>query len=98
MKILLILFLGSAIVLWISTFGYMLVLGLMALKRRHSTPEIKDCPPIAIVVPVLNEESLILAKLQDLNLCRRQGRPDQLCLAEVAPGHHLKAVSTKGKA
>ncbi len=69
MKIFLILFLGSAIVLWISTFGYMLVLSLMALRRRHSTPEIKDWPPIAIVVPVLNEESLILAKLQDLNLC-----------------------------
>jgi cellulose synthase/poly-beta-1,6-N-acetylglucosamine synthase-like glycosyltransferase len=68
MTILLILFLGSSIVLWISIFGYILVLGLLALKRRHPAPEIKDWPPVAVVIPALNEENLILAKLQDLKL------------------------------
>jgi glycosyltransferase involved in cell wall biosynthesis len=41
----------------------------MALRRRRSTSELKDWPPIAVVVPVFNEEGLILAKLEDLKLC-----------------------------
>ena len=69
MKILLLLFSASAVFLWISTFGYVLVVSLIALRRRHATPEVKSWPPIAIAVPVLNEESLILAKLEDLKLC-----------------------------
>jgi len=86
MTILLILFLGSSIFLWISIFGYILVLGLLALKRRHPTPEIKDWPPIAVVIPALNEENLILTKLQDLKLSNYPG--DRTTIIVVDGGSH----------
>jgi cellulose synthase/poly-beta-1,6-N-acetylglucosamine synthase-like glycosyltransferase len=64
----LILFLAASVFLWISTLGYLLVLSLIALRRRHPFLAIKDPPQIAVVIPTLNEERFILGKLENLRL------------------------------
>ena len=63
---LLIVFVGAATLLWLSVFGYLLLLRSMAFRRRTVVPGLSSYPDIAIVVPTLNEERLILAKLADL--------------------------------
>ena len=70
MTVLFILFLGTATLLWLCLFGYALVLILLFALRRHE-PErsLSTWPEIAIVIPTLNEEDLIVSKLSDL----RQG-------------------------
>lgn len=70
MTVLFILFLGTATLLWLSLFGYALALVLLFALRRHE-PErsVSTWPEIAIVIPTLNEEDLIVSKLSDL----RQG-------------------------
>ncbi len=68
MKFLVILFLGVSAALWISTLGYILLLSLIALTRRHSVLPVKGLPEIAVVVPTLNEERFILRKLENLRL------------------------------
>jgi len=61
------LFLAGAAVLWLSVFGYPLALAAMCRRRRSPATE-AVLPPIAIVVPTLNEEPLIAGKLADLAL------------------------------
>jgi cellulose synthase/poly-beta-1,6-N-acetylglucosamine synthase-like glycosyltransferase len=60
------LFLAGAIVLWLSVFGYPLALAALSRSRRCPAPTEAVLPPVAIIVPTLNEESLIGAKLADL--------------------------------
>jgi cellulose synthase/poly-beta-1,6-N-acetylglucosamine synthase-like glycosyltransferase len=60
------LFLAGAVVLWLSVFGYPLALAAISRSRRRPSPGETALPPIAIVVPTLNEESLIAGKLADL--------------------------------
>lgn len=60
------LFLAGAVVLWLSVFGYPLALAALSRARRHATVADGPLPPIAIVVPTLNEEPLIDGKLADL--------------------------------
>ncbi|UCC39059.1 MAG: glycosyltransferase [Candidatus Aminicenantes bacterium] len=65
-KALLAFFLLGSTLLWFSIFGYILIIGLIVLKkRRHEQNEI-SLPEIAIVIPTLNEENLILPKLTNL--------------------------------
>jgi cellulose synthase/poly-beta-1,6-N-acetylglucosamine synthase-like glycosyltransferase len=66
MKILCLSFAAGAFLLWAMAFGYIFALaGAAALKKRERTnPE--SWPEIAVVVPTLNEEGLILNKLADL--------------------------------
>ena len=60
------LFLGGAAVLWLSVFGYPLALAVLSRGRRRAPAAEAPLPEIAIVVPTLNEEPLIAAKLADL--------------------------------
>jgi cellulose synthase/poly-beta-1,6-N-acetylglucosamine synthase-like glycosyltransferase len=60
------LFLAGAAVLWLSVFGYPLALAVLSRGRRRSPAAAAPLPAIAIVVPTLNEEPLIAAKLADL--------------------------------
>jgi cellulose synthase/poly-beta-1,6-N-acetylglucosamine synthase-like glycosyltransferase len=60
------LFVTGAVVLWLSVFGYPLALAAIPRARRRPASAEAALPPIAIVVPTLNEESLIAAKLADL--------------------------------
>lgn len=61
-------FLAAAGLLWVSVFGYLLVLVALALRRGRPrpTPPNDELPNIAVVVPVRNEAPLIAAKLADL--------------------------------
>ncbi len=84
MSVLLILFLGTATLLWLSVFGYLLVLGIIASRRHEPEQSVSSWPEIAIVVPTLNEENLILSKLADL---RRTDYPhDQIKVVVVDGG------------
>ncbi len=60
------LFLAGAAVLWLSVFGYPLALVVLSRRRRRPLAPDAPLPAIAIVVPTLNEERLIAAKLADL--------------------------------
>jgi cellulose synthase/poly-beta-1,6-N-acetylglucosamine synthase-like glycosyltransferase len=73
MKILIVGYATGAVFLWVMTFGYafFLAAGAALKKRKSSDPE--SWPEIAVVVPTLNEEELILNKLQDL---RRTDYPE----------------------
>ncbi|MCZ6660507.1 MAG: hypothetical protein O6916_03630, partial [bacterium] len=57
---LLILFLVTASILWISLFGYLLALVFFASRRHRDDLGASALPEIAVVVPTLNEEELIL--------------------------------------
>lgn len=59
------LFVTGTVVLWLSTLGYLLVLAALR-RRRRAVAATGDLPDIAVVVPTLNEERLIAAKLDDL--------------------------------
>ena len=66
MTVLLVLFISTAALLWLSIYGYVLVLGSIAFVRRQVHRHQSTYPEIAIVIPTLNEEDLILPKLADL--------------------------------
>ncbi len=66
MTVLLILFLGTATLLWLSVFGYLLALRIIVYCLRQTDRNVSTCPEIAVVIPTLNDEELILAKLADL--------------------------------
>lgn len=68
-KILLILFICSFFLLWISTFGYIWILRLIIARRprRHRSQE--NSVNIAVVIPTLNEENWIAQKIEHLELC-----------------------------
>ena len=83
MTVLLILFFAVATVLWLSIFGYALLLAVIALRRRQVELGVSACPDIAIVIPTLNEEDLILPKLADL---RRTDYPSDRMTVVVVDG------------
>lgn len=66
MKILLGIFLGLAAVIWLSSFGYILFLSLLARFRKSTTTQSVESPRIAVVIPTLNEEQWIDRKLDNL--------------------------------
>ena len=66
MEISLYLFLALAAVLWVSSFGYVLLLWCVARKRRPVAASPADCPPVTVVIPVLDEEQRIDRKLDNL--------------------------------
>jgi cellulose synthase/poly-beta-1,6-N-acetylglucosamine synthase-like glycosyltransferase len=81
---------ASAVLLWASTLGYLLVLELLiVLKRRHSRSD-PDLPAVAAVVPVLNEESAIARKLSDLK--RSLYPPDKIRWLIVDGGSRDRTV------
>jgi cellulose synthase/poly-beta-1,6-N-acetylglucosamine synthase-like glycosyltransferase len=66
MKAFIILFLAGATILWLSVFGYVLFLWVLTPRSRRRGEHETALPDIAVVIPVLNEEGLIQAKLSDL--------------------------------
>ena len=66
MTTLLFIFVAAAGALWLSTFGYLLSLACLARHRRTAFPVPSDWPEIAVVIPTLNEEDLVQAKLRNM--------------------------------
>lgn len=62
-------FLGIALILWLTTSGYLIILSALAQKRGSSEIDEDSLPEIAVVIPTLNEENLILEKLDNLKHC-----------------------------
>jgi cellulose synthase/poly-beta-1,6-N-acetylglucosamine synthase-like glycosyltransferase len=66
-------FLGGATLLWVSVFGYLLFLRMLARRparrgtARRETP-VGDWPHVTVVIPTLNEERWIASKLADVAL------------------------------
>lgn len=61
-------FLTLAVLLWVSSIGYLCMLACLALWRTQRDQDPGACPPIAMIIPTLNEERQILGKLADLRL------------------------------
>ncbi len=80
---LLILFLVTASILWISLFGYLSALVFFASRRHRDDLGASALPEIAVVVPTLNEEELILDKIADL---RRTDYPSDRMTVVVVDG------------
>jgi cellulose synthase/poly-beta-1,6-N-acetylglucosamine synthase-like glycosyltransferase len=59
-------FVAGAAFLWVMTFGYAFTLAIAAALKKRKVSEPESWPDIAVVVPTLNEEELILGKLDDL--------------------------------
>ena len=59
-KMLLWLFIGFSALLWLLTFGYLLILRGLAVFNRHVDHEKTNLPKIAVVIPTLNEEAGII--------------------------------------
>lgn len=68
-EIVLVLFIGSLSLLWLATFGYVLILRLLVSLRSGPLTKSADYPEIAVVVPTLNEESTIVQKIKDMEQC-----------------------------
>jgi cellulose synthase/poly-beta-1,6-N-acetylglucosamine synthase-like glycosyltransferase len=84
------LFVTGTVVLWLSTLGYLLVLA--ALRRRQrALPAPSTLPDIAVVIPTLNEERLIAAKLDDL---ARTDYPRERVTVLVVDGGSTDATCT----
>ena len=83
MAVVIFVFLTAALILWLAVFGYLLVLGAVAWRRCKATTRKSELPTIAVVVPTLNEEHLILSKLADL---RRTDYPDERISVIVVDG------------
>ena len=83
MTVLLVLFLTTAALLWLSVFGYLLLLASIASRRRHGERGEPTWPEIAVVIPTLNEEDLIASKLADL---RRTDYPRDRMTVVVVDG------------
>ena len=52
--LLFILFLGRALVLWLSIFGYLLTLAYIVYRRPRNEQDISTFPEVAILIPALN--------------------------------------------
>lgn len=83
MALLLNLFLITAAVLWFSVFGYIFALNLVAFRQRRTQSDLNSLPEITVVIPTLNEEELILKKLEDL---WRTDYPHELITVVVVDG------------
>ncbi|MEO8603184.1 MAG: glycosyltransferase [bacterium] len=66
MTALLISFVAVAGLLWLSVFGYLLLLGVLAQRRVPRRAAAHELPRIAVVMATLNEAARIPAKLADL--------------------------------
>lgn len=66
MTLLLIAFVAASMVLWLSVYGYLALLAARALGRVRHTEPIAEWPDVAVVIPTLNEEQTLAAKLADL--------------------------------
>ncbi len=66
MKILSIGFAAGAVFMWLISFGYIFALTAAAALKKRRVSEPESWPEIAIIVPTLNEERLILDKLDNL--------------------------------
>jgi cellulose synthase/poly-beta-1,6-N-acetylglucosamine synthase-like glycosyltransferase len=86
MTYLLIVFVGTAGLLWLSVFGYLAVLRSVAARRRDALPRLSACPDIAVVIPTLNEERLIQSKLTDLQ--RTDYPRERIAVMVVDGGSH----------
>jgi cellulose synthase/poly-beta-1,6-N-acetylglucosamine synthase-like glycosyltransferase len=73
MAILVLLFLGISALVWLSTLGYLLAIGAAVLLKRQCGGGQGASPPIAIVIPTLNEEQTIAQKLDDIEQCDYPG-------------------------
>lgn len=82
MTALLFTFAAAASLLWVSVFGYVLILHSL-VRSRNRPARNRTYPDIAVVVPTLNEEPYIRAKLHDL---RRT----------VYPSEHLTLIVVDG--
>jgi len=61
-------FVGTVVLVWLSAFGYLLLIAAVARLRRRPPAGTASASRVAIVVPTLNEEDTISAKLDDLKL------------------------------
>jgi len=68
MQALFIIFTSLVTLLWLSVYGYFLILWVIVRRRRQPDREISQYPDIAVIVPTLNEEEFILPKLEDIKL------------------------------
>jgi cellulose synthase/poly-beta-1,6-N-acetylglucosamine synthase-like glycosyltransferase len=62
-------FLWTSILVWLSTFGYLLILKVIVALRKQPVLPLSTYPRITVVVPTLNEEATIAGKLDDLKRC-----------------------------
>ncbi len=62
-------FLTGAALLWLSVFGYLLVLLVLAGRRRWRRAPVGELPPIVVLMATLNEVVGIEAKITDLLRC-----------------------------
>jgi len=82
-KMLLWFFIGFSALLWLLTFGYLLILRGLAVFKRHVNHEKTDLPKIAVVIPTLNEEDRILHKIEDIS---RSNYPKELINLVIVDG------------
>jgi hypothetical protein len=84
MMLALVLFATATTLLWLSIYGYLLLLAVLAQRRRRAHPRVAEWPEVALVIPTLNEAATIAAKLADL---RRTDYPaDKLAVVVVDGG------------
>jgi cellulose synthase/poly-beta-1,6-N-acetylglucosamine synthase-like glycosyltransferase len=83
-RVLLVGFIAAASVLWISVFGYLLLLRRFARCREVRGDERLEWPAIAVVVPVRDEAVRVVDKLDDLR--RTDYPPDRLAVVFVDGG------------
>jgi len=109
MTVLLIVVIGISTLIWLSVYGYLTALWMIAARRHRIDQEITDFPDIAIVIPTLNEEDLILPKLEDLKnsdypeICKSVivvdgGSTDktiELVKQEIERGENIRLLSTE---
>lgn len=91
MIVVLIVFLAVVTTLWLSIFGYLLLIAALATRRQAQPPELSTHPEIAVVVPTLNEERLIRTKLEDL---RRTDYPRERMAVVVVDGGSTDGTET----
>jgi cellulose synthase/poly-beta-1,6-N-acetylglucosamine synthase-like glycosyltransferase len=84
-------FILLATLLWLSSFGYLMALSVVARFRRRRNTAGTLLPRIAVVVPTLNEERFIRSKLNDL---RRTDYPCDHMTVVVADGGSRDATAT----
>jgi len=67
--ILLKIYLSCCVLLWLSSFGYVLILRLLVFMKPQRAQKPVDLPQIAVAILTLNEEHGIVQKLGDMELC-----------------------------